>query len=210
MSYTPEERREVQFLAEFSALFYTPMFLQSSLAAEAPYLDIRNIQDMRHLVKVCQEEVDRDEDEENNRVKLEAAKSALSNVYFHPEYLTPSNIVMALAGDMLPVEDKAIIARAIWEALQAAGGRVTSFPYKAEFYKKLDICAVWGEEEDKPDLRNFIGHDSLLIFHLLDLGDSTCLSWLTLEPSEWDRDPSYEIFRRFVKGMDVVNDVAER
>ena len=143
-------------------------------------------------------------------MKLEAAKSALSNVYFHPEYLTPSNIVMALAGDMLPVEDKAIIARAIWEALQAAGGRVTSFPYKAEFYKKFDICSVWPEQEEKPDLRRLVGHDSLLLFHLLGLGDSICLSWLTLEPSEWDRDPSYEIFRRFVKGMDVVNDVAER
>ena len=93
MNYTLAERREVKLLAEFSALFYTPMFLQSSLAAEAPYLDIKNIQDMRQLVRVCQEEVDRDEDDENNRVKLEAAKSALSNVYFHPDYLTPSNIV---------------------------------------------------------------------------------------------------------------------
>ena len=212
MNYTPGERREVKLLAQFSALFYTPMFLQSSLAAEAPYLDIKNIQDMRQLVRVCQEEVDvdRDEDEENNRVKLEAAKSALSNVYFHPDYLTPSNIVMALAGDMMSVEDKSIMARAIWEALQAAGGRVASFPFKAEYYKKLDICALWPEEEEKPDLRRFIGHDSLLIFHLIGQGDSICLSWLTLEPSEWTRDPGYEIFRRFVKGMDVVNDVAER
>ena len=210
MNYTPEERREVKLLAEFSALFYTPMFLQSSLAAEAPYLDIKNIQDMRQLVRECQEEVDRDEDEENNRVKLEAAKSALSNVYFHPDYLTPSNVVMALAGDMMSVEDKTIIARATWEALQVAGGRVTSFPFKAEFYKKLDICALWPEEEEKPDLRSFVGHDSLLLFHLLGQGNSICLSWLTLEPSEWNRDPSYEIFRRFVKGIDVVNDVAER
>ena len=56
MNYTEVERREVQLLAKFSALFYTPMFLQSSLAAEAPYLDLNNIQDLRQLVKVCQEE----------------------------------------------------------------------------------------------------------------------------------------------------------
>ena len=112
MSYSEEERREVKLLAEFSALFYTPMFLQSSLAAEAPYLDIKNIQDLRQLVKVCQEEVDSDEEHETNRVKLQAAQAGLSNVYFHPDYLTPSNIVLALAGKMMSEENKSIIARA--------------------------------------------------------------------------------------------------
>ena len=210
MNYSEEERREVQLLAEFSALYYTPMFLQSSLAAEAPYLDLKNIQDLRELVKVCQEELDRDEEDVTKKVKLQAAKEALGNVYFHPDYLTPSNIVMALAGDMMSVEDKTTIARATWEALQEAGGRVESFPYKADFYKKLSICSVWPEEEEKPDLRNFVGHDSLLIFFQLDMADSQSLSWLTTEPKEWEKDPSYEIFRKFVKGMDVVNDVAER
>ena len=223
MNYTEEERREVQLLAEFSALFYTPMFLQSSLPAEAPYLDLKNIQDLRQLVKVCQEECECkcgeeceecgeecECEDETNRVKLEAAEAALSNVYFHPEYLGPSNIVLALASDMMSVEDKASIATATWEALQKAGGRVGSFPFKADFYKKLDICAVWPEEEEKPNLSSFVGHDSLLLFYKLDMANSESLSWLTTEPREWEKDPSYELFRRFVRGMDVVNDVAER
>ena len=63
------------------------------------------------------------------------------NVYFHPEYLMSSNIVMALAGDMMSVEDKTTIARTTWEALQDAGGG--SFPFKDEFYKKLDVCSLW-------------------------------------------------------------------
>ena len=209
MNYSEEERREVELLAEFSALFYA-MFLQSSLAAEAPYLDLKNIQDLRQLVKVCQEELDRDEENVTKKVKLQAAQEALGNVYYHPDYLTPSNIVMALAGDMMSVEDKTIIARATWEALERAGGRVESFPYKAEFYKKLNICSVWPEEEEKPNLRNFVGHNSLLLFFQLDMADSESLSWLTTEPKEWEKDPSYEIFRKFVKGLDVVNDVAER
>ena len=210
MNYTEEERREVQLLAEFSALFYTPMFLQSSLPAEAPYLDLKNIQDLRQLVTVCQEECDRDEEDETKRVKLQAAQAALSNVYFHPDYLTRSNIVLALASEMMSVEDKAIIAKATWDALQEAGGRVGSFPFKIDFYKKLDICAVWPEEEEKPNLSRFVGHDSLLIFYQLDMANSQSLSWLTTEPREWEKDPSYELFRRFVRGMDVVNDVAER
>ena len=134
MNYSEEERREVELLAEFSALFYAPMFLQSSLAAEAPYLDLKNIQDLRQLVKVCQEELDRDEENVTKKVKLQAAQEALGNVYFHPDYLTPSNIVMALAGDMMSVGDTTIIARATWEALERAGGRVASFPYNAEVY----------------------------------------------------------------------------
>ena len=48
---------------------------------------------------------------------------------------------------MMSVEDKTIIARATWEALQKAWGRVESFPYKAEFYKKLDICSLSPEDE---------------------------------------------------------------
>ena len=209
MNYTQEERREVELLAEFSALFYTPMFLQSSLAAEAPFLDLKNIQDLRQLVKVCQEELDKDEDNENKRVKLKAAEAALSNVYFHPDYLTQTNIVMALAGDMMPVEDRSIIAKTTWEALQEAGGRVESFPFRTDFYKKLDVCSLWPEEE-KPDLNKFVGHDSLLLFYHLDMADSKSLSWLTEEPKEWKKGPCFEIFRSFVRGLDVVNDVAER
>ena len=210
MNYSEVERREVELLARFSALFYTPMFLMSSLAAEAPYLDLKNIQDLRQLVKVCQEEFDKDEEDENKRVKLQAAEAALGNVYFHPDYVTPSNIVLALAGDMMSVEDKTTIARATWEALQEAGGRVESFPFKAEFYKKLEICSLWPEEEEKPNLTKFVSHDSLLLFYKLDMANSQSLSCLTMKPKEWQKDPCFKIFRRFIRGMDVVNDVAER
>ena len=59
---------------------------------------------------MCQEELDWGEEDKTKRVKLQAAEEALGNVYFHPEYLTPSNIVMALAGDTILAEDKTIIA----------------------------------------------------------------------------------------------------
>ena len=42
------------------------------------------------------------------------------------------------------------------------------------------------------------------------MADSKSLSWLTKEPKEWEKDPCFEIFRRFVRGLDVLNDVAER
>ena len=64
------------------------------------------------------EEYARDEEDKTKRLKLQAAQGALANVYFHPDYVTPPNIVFALAGNMMSVEDEIIIARAIWEALQ--------------------------------------------------------------------------------------------
>mgnify|MGYP003333762755 CR=1 FL=1 len=85
-----------------------------------------------------------------------------------------------------------------------------SFPYKAELYKKLDILSLLPEDEEKPDLRKFIGPDSLLLFYHLGMANSDLLSWLTTEPKDWDKDPCYKTFRRFVKGMAVVNDAAER
>ena len=105
---------------------------------------------------------------------------------------------------MMSVEDNTIIARATWNALERSGGSMESFPFKTEFYKKLDICSVWPDEEEKPNLSSFVGHNSLL------MADSQSLSWLTMEPKEWEKNPGYKIFCKFVKGMDVVNGVAKR
>ena len=41
---------------------------------------------------------------------------------------------------MMSLEDNTIIARATWNALERSGGSIESFPFKTEFYKKLDIC----------------------------------------------------------------------
>ena len=85
-----------------------------------------------------------------------------------------------------------------------------SFPHRSEFYKKLDICAIWPEEEESPNLSLFVGHDSLLPFYHLEMADKASLSWLNKEPEEWDKDIYFDIFRKFVKGIEVVNDCAER
>ena len=43
MNYTESEQQEVELMAEYTALYYAPRFLQSSLPAEAPIMDLRNI-----------------------------------------------------------------------------------------------------------------------------------------------------------------------
>ena len=197
MNYSEVERREVELLAEFSALFYTPMFLQSLLAAEAPTLDLKNIQDLRRMVRISEEEYEAEQNEKN-RAKLEALRGALGNVYHHPDYLTQTNIVMALAGDTMSDEDKTVIARCIWDTLEKAGGIVDNFPFNPDNMKKMDICSIWPEDEQRPDLCRFIGHNSLNLFYHLGMADKVSLSWMTKEPKEWKLDVDYEKFREFV------------
>ena len=47
MNYTESEQQEFELMAEYTALYYAPRFLQSSLPAEAPIMDLRNIRDIR-------------------------------------------------------------------------------------------------------------------------------------------------------------------
>ena len=210
MNYTEAEQREVELMAEFTALFYTPRFLRSSLPAEAPVLDLRNIRDLRELCSYAQEELNKDPDNEEMRVRLGAAESCLENIYLHPDYVTPQNIVFSLAGDLLDTSDKKVLATSLWEQLQEVGGKVESFPFHTDLVKKLDICSIWPEEQKWPDLAKFVNHYSLLLFFHLNMANDKSLSWLTQEPEEWNKDVEFCVFQDFVQKIDVTNDCAER
>ena len=210
MNYTEAEQREVELMAEFTALFYTPRFLRSSLPAEAPVLDLQNIRDLRALCSYAQEELNKDPDNEKMRVRLEAAENCLDNIYLHPDYVTPQNIVFSLAGDLLEHDDKKVIATSLWGQLQEVGGNVQSFPFHTDLVKKTDICSLWPEDKQWPDLSKFVSHYSLLLFFHLNMANDQSLSWLTQEPEEWHKDVEYCVFQDFVKKIDVTNDCAER
>ena len=210
MNYTAEEEREVELMAEYTALFYSSRFLQSSLPAEAPILDLNNIRDLRELRDQAKEEFNMDPENKTKEIKVEAVQSNLKNVYLHLDYITQANIVFALAGSMMEDADKKVIATAIWDQLQMAGGRVQTFPFHPDYLKKLDISFLWPEDELWPDLSKFVGHYSLVLFFHLDMADSNSLSWLKKEPQEWHKEVEFCVFQDFVNKIDVTNDCAER
>ena len=211
MNYTESEQHEVELMAEYTALYlYAPRFLQSSLPAEAPIMDLRNIQDIRELRDMAREELNKDPDNRAMRLRQEAAQKNLDNIYLHPEYVTQQNIVFSLAGKEMEASDKKIIATRIWQQLQEVGGKVESFPFNPEILKKLEINTIWPEDEQWPDLSKFVGHYSLVLFFHLKMANERSLSWMTQEPEEWEKDADYCIFQDFVKKMDVTNDCAER
>ena len=152
MNYTESEQQEVELMAEYTALYYAPRFLQSSLPAEAPIMDLRNIRDIRELRDMAREELNKDPDNRAMRLRQEAAQKNLENIYLHPDYVTQQNIVFSLAGKVKEATDKKIITTRIWQQLQEIGGKVESFPFNPDILKKLEINTIWPEDEQWPDL----------------------------------------------------------
>ena len=59
---------------------------------------------------------------------------------------------------------------------------------------------------DKTELRDLVTSESWELFDILKLS----ADWLALPPAEWDTDPDYIEFRKFVRSVKVTNDCAER
>ena len=208
MQLSEREQFEVEVMSTFVSLFYTPWFLQSSLTAEAAMLDIRAIADMRKLRDQLEEEHNNDQEDWKTKIKLDAAQKCLGNMYEHSVYLSEANIVLGLAGNMMTMEDKRVVADELLSLVADPETDTESFPYRPE--EKFDITSVWPEDQREPDLRRFIGPKSLLVFHHLRMMDPESMGWLALEPEEWEMDPNYEEYQSFINSMECVNDAAER
>ena len=59
---------------------------------------------------------------------------------------------------------------------------------------------------DKTELRDLVTSKSRELFDVLKLS----AEWLALPPGQWDTDPDYIEFRKFVRTVKVTNDCAER
>ena len=63
-----------------------------------------------------------------------------------------------------------------------------------------------GREAERPQLCEFVGQRSWLIFHLADLR----IDWMQLPPAQWSDDLDFIKFCEVVSNLNVVNDAAER
>ena len=75
--------------AEFVALFYTPWFFKSSMAADSLPYDLGIIDDVRKW---------RDDSFDDPRIII-AAEKCLESIYRHSKYLYSHLVVMALGSD---------------------------------------------------------------------------------------------------------------
>ena len=128
----------------------------------------------------------------------ELAIAVLTSVYRHMWYLSEELVVLALADNGCDDDVKSRMAA----RLLACGQPRRFAPGKPVM--KMDL--LQNKQADTPQLYQFIGRRSWLIFHLLELESA----WLALPVNEWQADVGYMRFKQYVSNINVVNDAAER
>ena len=82
-------------------------------------------------------------------------------------------------------------------------GRLLQFrPGKPSF----NLAILQTMRPDDPQLYEFAGQRSWLMFHLLNLD----VGWMQLDPGQWAQDLRFLCFQSYKENLAVVNDAAER
>ena len=121
----------------------------------------------------------------------EGAKAASRKLDLHTEYVNGRNVVLAFASDKISDVEKQQLAARLLETpeIELECGKPGN-PY------------VYEDSE----LTEFINEDSWLIFQLCSIERS----FLSLPVSDWPRTESFQAFFSVVKGLQSLNDPAER
>ena len=175
-----EKRNSVDQMVLFIVLFHARYFLQAFLPAAAPRLDLQYWCDMREYSKFDEE------------VANEVLLSILRQLW----YLTEELCILSLFDKGLPFEIRNDIARAL-----LSNPRPVFFPPgKPQFPEKARLM-------NNPELKDFVGPRSWLLFHLLHVSDP---EWLNLPADTWESDNGYLAMNEIVMDLPVTNDTAER
>ena len=188
---------EIEIMAEFCGIFYGPWFLWCPLTASAPYNDLLAIKEMRDYREMREVE----------------ANACLDSWNRHLDYLSPALVIFSLASKDVPIKDKKEIADALLGILTEED--IESFPPGDGYiivpgpgFAKGD--KFWPDDGSLPALSQFVGRESWLLFHYLGIMNPEDMEWLGEEVEDWQFFAGFEIFVKFVRELDSVNDPAER
>ena len=180
--FTYAEGNQIERMATFIILVYGQYFLQSALTAAAPRLDLSF---WKNAVKY-------------KVIDADISDAVIKSVHRQMFYLVEETVVFALCDDGTSNEEKDSIIKALLEC-----NRPQTFPPMKPCFKN-DLLI--NKPHDMPQLKDFVGPRSWLIFHLFDVD----VEWMEYSSSNWINYPEYIRFRKLVKGIVCVNDVAER
>ena len=185
---TPEEHSHVIQMSEFIGLFHTFWFLRCALASAAPFLDLQAIHQMRQY----------------RQFRAVTAEACITSQANHGWYLTQQLVVFSLVDDDLPQEERRALAMAL-----AKTKRPKFFPPGKPIFPRVTDNFFWPNIGTMPNLSSLVGTNSWLIFERLGISIVET-EWLNLEVDQWESLSGYLKFRKFVRGLTVVNDPAER
>ena len=178
-------KKEIDSMAEFIALYYAKWFLTSSLTVCSPRLDLEAIRDMK-IYKTC---------------KPDIAEKCLTSMTNHSWYLHPNLIPLSLLDAGVPEDEKKEIANKIFDTVSA--------DHHLEWrYEKINISSIIKANKN-PRLIDFVDVRSRLIFDILKF-NNVKMEWMQLPPNMWHLLTPYKEFSSFTRSLPVVNDAAER
>ena len=131
-------------------------------------------------------------------VDIDISESVVESVQRQMFYLTEELVLFALCDTATCDSEK----RELVEALLKQDRLQHFAPQKPEF--KVDL--LLGKSHDAPNLVDFVGPRSWLMFDLFDCD----VLWMQHQPSEWCHQKEYVRFNELLNGLICVNDVAER
>ena len=176
------EANQIEIIAKFILLVYGQYFLQTALTCAAPRLDLtfwRNANLYSHVDESISDAV---------------MKSVCRQMF----YLVEETVVLSLCDDGLPSTIKKDLIEALLDS-----DRLQVFPPMKPVFK---IDKLLGKNHDEPQLRDFVGPRSWLLFDLLDID----VHWMEFPPEDWMLYPEYVRFHKLANSIICVNDVAER
>ena len=179
------EKTEIHTMAEFVGLFYCMWFLRCAMGAAAPNIDLQNFVQMQKYKKL-------------GKTRAEVAEACMLSMVRHSWYLDPSLVVMALADKDVPNHEKKSMAAAL-----------VGLEKPAVFDKGKPCLDSLQLGKKVPTLTSLIRQRSWLMFSLRNMTEVE-LAWLKQDVALWSKDPGFVRFSDFVKGLNVVNDSAER
>lgn len=191
---------EIKRMGEFCCLFYAPWFLRCPIAAASPYSDLKAIEEMRVFRESIEEE----------------ANACLASWERHLDFLSPALVVFSLTDKSTPTAEKEAMANAMLAFLAEHDIDDKFPPIKSGriVVPGPDFCCdkdgkFW-PDNTTPSLASFIGMESFLVFHYLDLLDFDGLAWLSSPVDTWTESAEYIKLEAFISSLSVVNDSAER
>ena len=113
-------------------------------------------------------------------------------------YLTEQLVVLALADPGVSKDLKSQMVT----SMMAAGRPQHFHPGKPTLKPEV----LQGRQPDVPQLFEFVGERSWLLFHLLNLG----IQWMHQPPAHCIDNAEYRRFQHYIENLAVVNDAAER
>ncbi len=179
-----KERRNVKRMADFVALFYTEAFLRSRLATLAPASDLKFLSHMYAYKQV--DEI--------------AATAAIKSTSNHLWYLCEELVVFSIFDRELPPDLRQQLLNRLLEF-----PRPNTFSSQKPKFPTFDPSSI----EYPRQLLDFVGPRSWLVFELLGLKNES-LDWMMVPLCYWEKMFGYSKIEEIIRGIEVVNDCAER